>query len=85
MDSTVKIDSGIWSEPWFERMPSQSKLVYLYLISNHKSTGRRVYDITQKRISEDTGLDGFAVEASLQICEAYGKIKLEKFTITLID
>jgi len=86
MDSIVKIDSGIWSEPWFERIPSLAKLVYLFLVSNPKVLYGRSYEITQKRISEETLIPPIDVDTCIEILKQYGKIKTDdKFKITLVD
>ena len=63
------ITTRIWADPWFEGLDTESKLVWMYLLTNQQTNLIGVYEISLKRISNETGvelnrlqtvLDGFA-------------------------
>lgn len=51
-----KIDNGYWSDPDIERVASEVKLAYLWLISNSQTSIIGVCDASPKRFHFETGL-----------------------------
>lgn len=50
------IDTATWDDPWFAELEPLDKLLFLYLVSNHRSTACGAYEITLRAIAFETGL-----------------------------
>ena len=51
-----KIETGTWNDPWFEALTPKAKLLYLYLWTNGICNQPGIYEISEKRIKDETGL-----------------------------
>lgn len=69
MDPRRMISTRTWADPWFEELNTESKLLWLYLLTNQQTNLIGIYEISIKRISNETGInltgcqtvmDGFA-------------------------
>ena len=58
-------DTGTWSDPWFEELPPNDKLLFIYLWTNNHCTPCGMYHITTSRIANETGLQKKQVEGSI--------------------
>lgn len=63
------IDCGTWDDPWFADLSPDAKLLFLYLITNRRSTAAGAFEITLRAIAFETGLDSKRVQAAL---DAFG-------------
>ncbi len=52
-----QISSDFWADPFIEDLDPIEKLLYLYLITNERNNLIGVYEITLKRIGNETGID----------------------------
>jgi hypothetical protein len=59
------IDTGTWDDPWFAELEPDAKLVFLYLITNRRSTAAGAFEITLRAMAFETGLQQSRIEAIL--------------------
>ena len=45
------IDTGTWDDPWFAELDPDAKLLFLYLLTNRRSTAAGVFEITARAMS----------------------------------
>ena len=57
MDVKRCINVRMWSDSWFEGLPPDFKLVWVYLLTNEYTNMLGVYELSLKRIAYDTGLE----------------------------
>ena len=57
MDVKRCINVRMWSDSWFEALPPDFKLVWVYLLSNEYTNMLGVYELSLKRTAYDTGLE----------------------------
>ena len=50
-----KIDTGIWADPWFEKLSPSGKLTFIFLWSNEHCLPGGIYKISTKRIRDNLG------------------------------
>ncbi len=50
------INTKFWSDPYIQSLKPDEKLVYLYLLTNERTSICGIYEITENTISFDTGL-----------------------------
>lgn len=63
--SIIDFCSDTWSDPWVESLPSNAKLLFIYLWTNPNRNLPCLYQITYKRMSEDTGINRQDIENTL--------------------
>jgi hypothetical protein len=50
------IDTGTWGDPWFEELTPPGKLLFLYLITNNRTSMSGAYPITLRTMANETCL-----------------------------
>lgn len=60
-----QVDTGTWDDPWFAELEPDGKLLFLYLLTNRRSTAAGVFEITARAMAFETGLDTKRVKAAL--------------------
>jgi hypothetical protein len=50
------VDCGTWDDPWFAELEPAAKLLFLYLITNHRTKAAGCFEITTRSICFETGL-----------------------------
>jgi len=50
------IDCATWGDSWFKRLPPDGKLVFLHLLTNHRTNVIGVYEIDSDQIAFETGV-----------------------------
>ena len=75
-----KVNTSFWSDSFISDLDAQSKLFYLYLITNERTRQCGVYEITKKQISYDLGYSIDTVSILLDKFISYGKIKYNEVT-----
>ncbi|HWV36405.1 MAG TPA: hypothetical protein VNZ55_12285 [Thermomicrobiales bacterium] len=50
------VDCGTWDDPWFADLEPAGKLVFLYLLTNRRSTAAGAFEITARAMAFETGL-----------------------------
>lgn len=63
------IDTSIWSDPWFTEISAPAKMVFMYLLTNERSTAAGIFDLSPRRMAFDIGIDQSTAEAALMECE----------------
>ena len=51
------IDTKFWSDGWIQRLDPTEKLLYLYLLTNERTTIAGVYELPLKLMAVETGID----------------------------
>lgn len=73
----------IWSDPVIENLPANARYLFIYLITCPSRNESALFNITQKRIANDTGLNIKQVGNSLAVlCDA-GRIMYDFDTSTV--
>jgi hypothetical protein len=50
------IDCATWDDPWFAELDPQAKLLFLYFLTNRRSTAAGCFEITMRAIAFETGM-----------------------------
>lgn len=79
------INTVIWSDPWFEDLSSEEKLLFIYLITNEKTNMIGVYETSIKKMSFETGIDKSEIETILLKFEQKQKIKYINNRVVLLN
>ena len=69
---TIKM--SFWTDPYVEALPTDGKLLYLYLFTCPLTNNLGVLETTVKRIAYDTDIDARRVSSLLSEMENGGKI-----------
>jgi hypothetical protein len=76
------ISTAIWSDPFIEDCTASEKLLFLYLITNEKTNMLGVFELSNKKISFETGICIETVENALKRFETLSKVlKINDFII----
>jgi hypothetical protein len=59
------IDTATWDDPWFAELEPDAKLLFLYFITNRRTTACGAFEITQRAMQFETGLDAARLERAL--------------------
>lgn len=62
------IDTSIWGDPWFTELSANGKMVFMYLLTNERSTAAGIFDLSPRRMAFDIGIDQSTAESSLEEC-----------------
>lgn len=68
------VDTAFWSDPYVETLDPSEKLLFLYLLTNPLTTLSGIYEISVRRIGNETGLDRDVVQNLLKRLEDAGKV-----------
>lgn len=60
------ITTRIWADPWFENLKPEEKLIWLYILTNQQTNLIGIYEISAKRISNETGIDSNLLQTVLE-------------------
>ena len=69
------LDSGIWSDPAFEELPPEGKLIFLWLLTNPTRDNAGVTRVGLKRLSFETGIQLDTVEDYLDFAMRAGNFE----------
>ena len=72
-----QIHVKIWKDNWFLDLHPEEKLLWIYLFSNDLTNLSGIYQISQKIIAFETGLDYRWVDDALKNLQAQGKLEYE--------
>ena len=65
----------IWSDPWFEELNANRKLLYLYLFTNDHCNDIGVYPLTLRRMASETNMDIRTIQRALDYFAQSDKIE----------
>jgi hypothetical protein len=68
------VEVRIWGDPWFERLKPAAKLLFLYLLTNHRQTPCGAMEVSEASIQHETGLDEARIVAAMTELAAAGKV-----------
>lgn len=60
------IDTATWDDPWFSDLEPDAKLVFLYLLTNRRSTAAGAFEITIRAMEFETGIASTRIRAILE-------------------
>ena len=69
-----KIHTSIWSDSFFSELDRDTKLFYIYLMTNERTRQCGIYEITKRQISFDLGYNIDTVSKQLAYFILKGKI-----------
>lgn len=67
MDVKRCINVRMWSDSWFEGLPPEYKLVWVYLLTNEYTNMLGVYELSLKRIAYDTGIEKETLSKAFEV------------------
>lgn len=70
-----------WRDDWFSELPTDAKLLWLYLITNQSTSVSGIYQLPRKFIAFETGLEISRVSQILDIFKSDGKIDFDDSVI----
>jgi len=73
----------IWSDPIIENLPANARYVFIYLITCPARNESALYDITWKRIAQDTGLTISQVAKAIGVLVETRRIMYDEETATV--
>lgn len=85
MDLRRSINTKIWADEWFEGLEPETKLVWLYLLTNQYTNMVGIYEITMKRISFETGVSPETLRKAFEGFERVGKAYFIKNHVVLTN
>lgn len=68
-----QIHTKLWSKGWFEPTDPAQKLLFIYFLTNPYRNESGLYELSKKRMRDDTGLTEAAVDKALEGLESIGK------------
>lgn len=77
--------TSFWNDSWVQTLPMEQKLFYLYLLTNPLTNVAGVYEITERRISFDTGIEENDVKAYIKVFRDAGKIEYVDGYVILLN
>lgn len=60
-----RIDTATWDDPWFADLAPDGKLLFLYLLTNRRTTSCGAFEITLRAMAFETGIAGKRVSELL--------------------
>lgn len=72
-----QVHMRMWKDPWISDLEPGEKLVFLYLLTNERTSVSGIYELPLKYIAFETGLDQDTVSSILAKFEVCGKIRYE--------
>ena len=70
-----------WRDDWFSELPTDAKLLWLYLITNQSTSVSGIYQLPVKFMAFETGLDKIRVTQILDMFKSDGKIDYDDSVI----
>lgn len=59
------IDCATWDDPWFAELSPNGKLLFLYFITNRRTSAAGCFEITRRAMMFESGIRGEALDAAL--------------------
>lgn len=68
------IQTRVWEDDWFVSLSAQGKVLWFYLLTNHRASVAGIYQISERIMSFETGIPADQIGELLRGFEAAGKI-----------
>jgi len=79
------VSTSTWSDPWFEELSVEHKLIFLYLLTNEKTNMLGIYEASARKIAFETGVDSKTVKSVLSDFEEFGKVSYSENYVIMIN
>ena len=79
------VSTSTWSDPWFEELSVEHKLIFLYLLTNEKTNMLGIYEASARKIAFETGVDSKTVKSVLNDFEEFGKVSYSENYVIMIN
>ena len=73
MDIRRSINTRMWADEWFESLNQDEKLLWLYLLTNQYTNLLGIYEVSQSRISFETGISRETLSKAFEGFQRVGK------------
>ncbi len=60
------IDCATWDDPWFAELSPNGKLLFLFFITNRRTSAAGCFEITRRAMMFETGIRGDALDVALE-------------------
>ena len=80
-----QIHTQIWRDNWFLDLEPDEKLLFIYLFSNDSTNLAGIYEIHQRVIELETGLDKKRIEEILNRFEREGKVHYQDGIVWMVN
>ena len=80
-----QIHTQIWRDNWFLDLEPDEKLLFIYLFSNDSTNLAGIYEIHQRVIELETGLDKKRIEEILNRFEREGKVHYQDGIVWIVN
>lgn len=81
----LQLKNEFWSDPYIESLPVRQKLLYLYLLTKDCLSGHQPFEISERKISFETGIAEDGVSWMLCDLEKDGQISRDGEKIRLVN
>jgi hypothetical protein len=75
MDLRRSVNTKIWSDVWFETISTEEKLLWIYLITNSSTNMLGVYELSERKMSFESGLSLDSIRKAFKGFESLKKAK----------
>lgn len=72
------INTCFWSDPFIQELKTDEKLLYLYLLTNERTSICGIYEVTKRTICFDTGLTEHRLQQIVDRLVQSGKLRTHK-------
>ena len=69
-----QIHVSFWDDPWVEDLEPLEKYLYLYLMTNARTTQCGIYEVTKRKMADETGLDKAVIDTFMKRFERDNKV-----------
>ena len=85
MAKSRMINTSFWSDPFIQDLNNNEKLLYLYFLTNERTSICGIYEITERTMAFDTGIELKKIKQTVDTLVHAGKIKRHKNWIYLLN
>lgn len=79
------VETKFWKDPYIVTLSVEERLLYLYLLTNERVNIIHCYEITEREIAFDTGIDGGIIRATKEKLEKDKKMAFNKNFVCLLN
>ena len=85
MELRRSINTRIWDDSWFSELPTEEKILWIYLITNQRTNMLGVYEISERKIAFDTNIPLERIRNAFKGFETLKKAKYNNGYVILFN